>query len=401
MEPTTKHNNTAASTAPVPRALPGEGDGHCERVPSASLSHRNTPPSPPSHHAGRVGNVLHAMAAARRPFAMTCKRPTLQPITPIEIHTVNHQGKTLGAEYAMADLIGSGSFGAVHLAHPRCPSLATRSSVILKTISRPATDRCELSVLQLIQQHDACVAHHLPRLIDHFTSPTTTTLVLVLEHYGGGDLFQLIEDRGYCSTPLAKRFSREILQALIWLHEHGIVHGDLKPENCVLDASGRVRVVDFGSARQLWRPDDTEMGENLGGTAAMGETGERRHTAKRLRRDASQTNGASTPVTYEDHGTPYYRSPERARGNPVHRATDLWSFGVTLFVMCNGYLPPQAPAECTLEANWRTTPDPDPDQATDQATDLEDARALVRLLVQQMPDARPTAHDAQKHAWCN
>ena len=86
------------------------------------------------------------------------------------------------------------------------------------------------------------------------------------------------------------------------MHEQGVVHRDVKPDNFVVDASGHVRIIDFGLAL--------------------------------LQRGMSADTGDDTTV-----GTPEYMSPEQCRGGAVDIRSDIYSLGVSMFQMITGELP--------------------------------------------------------------
>jgi serine/threonine protein kinase len=127
---------------------------------------------------------------------------------------------------------------------------------------------------------------------------------LVMELVEGDDLSQ--SRRMDQALAIAKQTS----EALEAAHEHGVIHRDLKPGNIRLRTDGTVKVLDFGLATAL-------------GTASDAAT----ILAERQTR-------AGTIV-----GTPAYMSPEQARGEPLSRHTDIWSFGVILYELLTGVCP--------------------------------------------------------------
>ncbi len=139
---------------------------------------------------------------------------------------------------------------------------------------------------------------------------------LVLEFVEGDTLAQRIERANRSRDangrmPIAEviRIAAQLVDALDAAHEGGIIHRDLKPANVKLTPEGTVKVLDFGLAKAL---DDNSPG--------------------------SDSNSMPTAMTQAGVilGTAMYMSPEQARGRPVGKRTDIWSFGCVLFEMLAG-----------------------------------------------------------------
>ena len=114
---------------------------------------------------------------------------------------------------------------------------------------------------------------------------------------------------GKLTQPLAVadalRYTAEIAHALAIIHAAGIVHRDLKPGNIMLRDDGSVALIDFGISHGLRREDDLAA-------------------------------GGVDPSPVSISGTPYYMSPEQARGEPTDERTDLYALGVILYQMLTG-----------------------------------------------------------------
>lgn len=122
---------------------------------------------------------------------------------------------------------------------------------------------------------------------------------IVLELVEGITLRQALTDLGRLEPDQIHQVARAILSALAGAHSNGIVHRDLKPENVILADDGRIKVTDFGLARELGT--DTDTG-SLVGTVA-------------------------------------YLAPEVIRRGKTETASDIYSFGIMLFEMLTGSQP--------------------------------------------------------------
>ncbi len=134
---------------------------------------------------------------------------------------------------------------------------------------------------------------------------------LVLELVEGDTLARLVDKRPL-PVPEALRLARQIADALHAAHGKNVVHRDLKPANIALTAEGRVKVLDFGLAKSL-EPTPSD------GDASHSPT----------------LTGAGTRIGTVV-GTAAYMSPEQARGLPIDKRTDIWSFGCVLYEMLTG-----------------------------------------------------------------
>ncbi|XP_064021936.1 ribosomal protein S6 kinase-related protein isoform X3 [Pogoniulus pusillus] len=129
-------------------------------------------------------------------------------------------------------------------------------------------------------------------------------LFIMCTYCSTGDLYALWRTAGSFTEATVRLFAAELVLVLVYLHDLGIMHRDVKMENILLDERGHLKLTDFGLSRHL-------------------QWGERAHTIC---------------------GTLQYMAPEVLSGGPYSHAADWWSLGVLLFALASGEFP-VAPAE--------------------------------------------------------
>ena len=133
---------------------------------------------------------------------------------------------------------------------------------------------------------------------------------MVLELVEGPTLADRIAE-GPIPVDEALPIAKQIAEALEAAHEAGVIHRDLKPANIKVRDDGTVKVLDFGLAKALDPNPEGDPSQSPTLTAAATQMG-------------------------VIMGTAAYMSPEQARGRPVDKRADIWSFGVVLFEMLTG-----------------------------------------------------------------
>ena len=217
-------------------------------------------------------------------------------------------GSRLGP-YQVSAQIGQGGMGVVYRARDtkldREVALKVLPEAFTADPDRLARFEREARVLASLNHPNIAAIHGLEDSDD--------TRALVLELVEGPTVADRIAE-GPIPLDEALPIATQIAEALEAAHEAGVIHRDLKPANIKVRPDGTVKVLDFGLAKALaGETPDVDLSQSPTVTATVGGT-----------RDGVIL------------GTAAYMSPEQARGKPVDKRTDIWSFGCVLFEMLTG-----------------------------------------------------------------
>eukprot|EP00759_Apiculatamorpha_spiralis_P034156 PhF_6_TR35353/c1_g1_i1/m.51309 len=193
-----------------------------------------------------------------------------------EINIVDYCGKPFIVNES--EPIGSGCHGKVLRGIDHRGSLVALKLIPFKTKQHSEEIVKEIEMLSSLKH---------PNILPYISCalvPNLKKAYIITQYVSGGSLDAIRRQFGPMPPDLLRRFLRDILNAVKYLHSKDIIHGDIKPHNVLLDSSGACKLADFGSA---------------------------------FKKD----------VESAVQGSPMFMAPEHARGNP-EKTSDVWSIGV-------------------------------------------------------------------------
>lgn len=191
--------------------------------------------------------------------------------------------------------LGQGAFGKVFL----CYDVDTGSELAIKQIPirglNSETSRevkileCEINIYKQLN-HERIVRYHGAARTDEY-------LQIFMEYMTGGSVREQILNYGALSEQLTKKYTKQILEGLVYIHENRFVHRDIKCANILRDVAGNIKLGDFGTSRRLIAI--TNQNQPDSGTI----------------------------------GTAHWTAPEIIQGSIFGRKADIWSLGCTVVEM--------------------------------------------------------------------
>lgn len=190
-------------------------------------------------------------------------------------------------QFLLVEKLGVGGMGAVYRAMD-----ATLGRFVAIKVMKAEMGEDPALVESFLREARAAAALNHPNIVQIYScGQEQGQPYIVMELIGGGRMDQMMENGKKIPEVRLLEISLEVADGLKAANEAGLVHGDIKPANILLDKNGRARITDFGLAMFVNRQQEQ------GGV----------------------------------WGTPYYISPERARGGKADHRSDIYSLGATMF----------------------------------------------------------------------
>src|SRR6266446_5481127 len=228
---------------------------------------------------------------------------------------LDFQGAVAG-RYSLERELGRGGMGVVYLAR----EVRLDRPVAIKLLPPSKTADPRLRERFLREARTAAKLSHPNVIPIHAVEEIGEFVFFAMAYVEGETLTERVRRRGPLPPSEAARVLRDVAWALAYAHGQGVIHRDVKPDNILLESSGRVLVADFGIA----------------GVVA----------------------GAGAIASGEVIGTPEFMSPEQALGEATDARSDLYSLGIVGYFILSGTLPFEAEKATEVLAKQVTEPAP-------------------------------------------
>ncbi|KAK9498159.1 hypothetical protein O3M35_004037 [Rhynocoris fuscipes] len=162
-------------------------------------------------------------------------------------HSIDGKRKPPGIDdFHVIKPISRGGFGKVFLGYKK-PNIDQLYAI--KVIKKSHIINKNM-VNQMVRERNALAIARAPYCVNlYYSLQTPEAVFLVMEYLIGGDLKSLLHVYGCFDIKMTVFYASEIILALKYLHQHNIIHRDIKPDNMLLTATGHVRLTDFGLSR--------------------------------------------------------------------------------------------------------------------------------------------------------
>jgi len=274
--------------------------------------------------------------------------------TDILIHKENiisHKTSNISKEYTFGKTLGTGAFGQVRLAIHK----ATKQTRAVKIIPKAKVDIKllvnEISVLSKLSHPN------IMQLYEIFDD--NTNIYIVSEYCKGGELFDIISNRGNFSEKDACIIMKQLMSAICYSHQNNIVHRDLKPENILMDNDNNdltIKIIDWGCAQTI--------------------------------KTTKQSNKAD--------GTAYYIAPEVLKGE-YNEKCDIWACGVIFYILLCGYPPFNGETDDEIYLDVLKGEFEFPEEDWSEVSD--EAKNLIKKMLTKDVNKRISALDSMQDPW--
>jgi len=258
--------------------------------------------------------------------------------------------------YELKEKLGEGSYGVVWRVKHKQTGLRRAMKKIIK--NPKSANESEFTILNEIDILKRMDHPNILKIFEFYNMPEA--YYLITEYSKGGDLYQEILDKAPFDENIAASIMFPIFSAVNYCHNINIIHRDLKPENILIEKKAEkkydIKIIDFGTAKIF------------------------------------EENKSEQKVI----GSPYYIAPEVLNKN-YNQMCDLWSCGVIMYILLSGQSPFPGKSDSVILEKIKVGKY---DMQIKQFKNVtEEAKNLIKALLQKNPSKRLTAAQALAHTW--
>ncbi len=249
-------------------------------------------------------------------------------------------GFILGARYEILEVLGRGGMGVVYRARDR--SLEEVIAIKMLHVNNPEVAdllKRETKLARMVTHRNIVRIYDLGELED--------IQFITMEFVSGTTLKSLLKRVRRLPIPIGLRIANQVCRGLEAAHEAKVIHGDIKPDNVIINARGEIKIMDFGVSR----------------VASL---------------EAAGTNAVS--------GTPAYMPPEQFQGAPIDARADIYSLGIMMYEIFTGALPYSGKTLVELFKHHLATELPE--MRSRNAQIPEELEEAIRTATKKRPDQR-------------
>ncbi|CAN5569686.1 hypothetical protein BH24ACT21_BH24ACT21_14020 [soil metagenome] len=258
-------------------------------------------------------------------------------------------GRVLGGRYRVDDRLGKGGMAVVYRAEDALLGRKVALKILhrhyaeatyfQKRFKQEARAMASMDHENIVKIYDICQDEDVP--------------LIVAEYVGGEDLGALLSQQpeNRLDEKRARKICAQLLKALSYAHQRGIIHRDVKPSNVLMTTEGVVKVADFGIARIVEEEDAEEPGEIVGSAR--------------------------------------YMSPEQLQGGEATPRSDVYSVGILLYHCLTGRPPFSGDLDSLVRQQLHQ--EPAPPRELNRGISLHMEAVILRSLAKDPADRYPSA----------
>ena len=266
-------------------------------------------------------------------------------------NVISHKTSNISKEYTFGKTIGSGAFGQVRLAIHKATKQARAVKIIQKSKVDMKVLMNEVNVLSKLSHPN------IMQIYEMFDD--NSNVYIVSEYCKGGELFDIISQKGGFSEKEACIIMKQLMSAICYSHQNHIVHRDLKPENILLEGDTdelAIKIIDWGCAQTI-----------------------------KVSKQSKQADG-----------TAYYIAPEVLKGE-YNEKCDIWACGVIFYILLCGYPPFNGETDDEIYLAVLSGKFEFPEEDWSEISD--EAKSLIKKMLTKDVKKRISALDSMQDPW--